>query len=64
MKQMNEFKDKSVVELTKLLQEKRSELNTTRIKVMGNQEKNVARVQTLKKDIARILTLLSNNQRS
>ena len=48
-------------ELQKLLSETRTELETIRMKVRGNQEKHVHRVNELQRDIARILTVLNQH---
>jgi ribosomal protein L29 len=56
-----ELKDKQVPELQKLLSETRTELETIRMKVRGNQEKHVHRVNELQRDIARILTVLNQH---
>ncbi|EKD75898.1 MAG: hypothetical protein ACD_43C00281G0007 [uncultured bacterium] len=56
---IKELRDKSKAELHKLLAELKVELAATRMKVISNQEKHVNKVQVLRRDIARVLTVLN-----
>ena len=58
---MKDLKGKSAAELNKLLVETKAELATVKMKVFTNQEKHVHRVNELKSDVARILTVLNAN---
>ncbi len=58
---IKDLRAKEVAELKKLLTETRTELDTTKMKVLGNQEKHVHRVNALKRDVARILTVLNEH---
>lgn len=60
MMTIKDLRAKEAPELKKLLSETRSELDSTKLKVLGNQEKHVHRVTELKRDIARILTVLND----
>lgn len=60
---IKELRDKPVAELQKLLQETRAELVAFRMKVVSNKEKQVSKVQQLRRDVARILTVLNDNNR-
>lgn len=53
---MKEFKQKSVEDLTKLLDEKRESVRSARFDRSGSSKKEVKGVSLTKKDIARILT--------
>ncbi len=55
-----ELKKKDATDLQKLLTESRSRLQELRFKLKANQVKNVREVRVVKKDVARILTLLKN----
>jgi ribosomal protein L29 len=57
-KQIN-YKDQSAGELQKHLAEKRAALQTFRFGVSGSRTKNVKEGRTLRKDIARIMTVLN-----
>lgn len=52
----NELKQKSPVELQRLLQAKREQLRDRRFKVAQGQHKDVRELRELKHDIARLLT--------
>ena len=54
-----ELKNKNSKELQALLSEKRLALRTFRFSVAGSNTRNVKEGNALKKDIARILTLLN-----
>ncbi|HEY4508868.1 MAG TPA: 50S ribosomal protein L29 [Candidatus Paceibacterota bacterium] len=56
---IKEFTKKSTKELQTLLSEKRLALRTFRFSVAGSNTRNVKEGNALKKDIARILTLLN-----
>ena len=55
----NEFAKKSPKELTTLLTEKRLALRNFRFSIAGSNTRNVKEGSALKKDIARILTILN-----
>lgn len=54
----SELKQKSKSELQKLLQDSRERLRQLRFDLAAGKVKNVREVRQIKKDIARILTLL------
>ena len=54
----NELKEKSRTDLEKLLEDKIGELRKFRFDVTGGKIKNVKQGFNLRKDIARVLTLL------
>ncbi len=54
-----ELKEKSEAELQKLLKEKREKLREARFVLATGRLKNVNEIKNIKKDIARILTLLN-----
>ena len=59
---MVDYKDlqkKKVSDLEKLLSEKRHELNELQFKVQADELKNVRSLRTLKREIAKILTVLN-----
>lgn len=56
-----EIVKKNKADLIKLLTEKKTELRDFRFKVSGSNARNVKEGQVLKKDIARILTVLNKN---
>ena len=56
---IKELRAKEAPELQKLLSETQAELENVRPKVLANQEKHVHRVTALKRDVARILTVLN-----
>ncbi len=53
-----ELKQKSMEELKKFEQEKRERLRVLRFDLAAGKVKNVKEIRAIKKDIARILTLL------
>ncbi|MDD3887419.1 MAG: 50S ribosomal protein L29 [Patescibacteria group bacterium] len=55
VKEIREKKDK---ELVKMLAEKRESLREVRFKIASNQHKNVKEISLLKKDIAKVLTVM------
>lgn len=54
-----DLKNKTVEELNKLLSEKRTLLRDFRFGVSGSKTKNIKEGSVLKKDIARIMTVLN-----
>lgn len=60
---IKELRDKPVAELQKLLTETKAELAAFRMKVVSNKAKQVSKVQQLRGDVARILTVLNDNNR-
>lgn len=56
---IKELRDKPKAELQKLLTELKADLATTHMKVISNQEKQVNKVKVLRRDIARVLTILN-----
>lgn len=58
----NELKQKSPVELQRLLQEKREQLRDRRFKVAQGQHKDVRELRELKHDIARLLTKVNDTK--
>ncbi len=60
---IKELRDKPVAELQKLLTETKAELAAFRMKVVSNKAKQVSKVQQLRRDVARILTVLNDNNR-
>ncbi len=59
---LKELKTKSNSELQRLLRETRDKLRELRFKDGAKQLKNVRDIRKIKKEIARILTLLNNKQ--
>lgn len=55
-----DFKTKSETELKKLLAEKREVLTKFKFGISGSRTKNVKEGKNTRRDIARILTVLSN----
>lgn len=55
---MSELRQKSKEESQKLLQDLREKLRQLRFDLAGGKVKNVSEIRHIKKDIARILTLL------
>jgi len=53
-----ELRQKSKKELQKLLSEKREKLRSLRFDLVSGKVKNVREIREVKKDIARILTIL------
>jgi len=60
--QAKELRQKSKNELNSLLKEKREKLRGLRFDVSLKQSKNVRQIRNLRKDIARILTVLNQNK--
>ena len=61
---IKEIKNKSVAELNHLLGDSRKKLAELKFKVSQNQLKNLREVRTIKKDIAKILTVLAVNKKA
>ncbi len=59
---IKELRQKSKAELQKNLWNKREKLRDTRFNLASGKIKNVREIRKLKRDIARILTLLKSNQ--
>ncbi len=59
---VKELRQKSKNELNSLLKEKREKLRGLRFDVSLKQSKNVRQIRNLRKDIARILTVLNQNK--
>lgn len=59
---MKEFAKKTAGELKTLLSQKREAIRTFRFNVSGSNTRNVKEGATLKKDIARILTILNRKE--
>lgn len=57
-----EVREKSAEELNNILKEKQAELCQLRFEVKANQVQNHQQVKLLKRDIARILTILKEKQ--
>lgn len=57
-----ELKQKSAVELQRLLQEKREQLRDRRFKVAQGQHKDVRELRELKHDIARLMTKVNDTK--
>lgn len=60
--QIKELRDKSKPELQKLLAERRAELQSLRFAVAGRKDTHIRKIRELRKDIARVLTLLNKSQ--
>ncbi len=58
-----EINKKSEEDLTKLVEDAREKVRELRFKDSNKQLKNVREIRNLKKNIARILTILSNNKK-
>ena len=57
---IQELRQKNKVELQKLLQDNRERLRQLRFDLAAGKVKNVREIRLIKKDIARILTLLKS----
>ncbi len=60
--EIKEIKNKTRPELNHLLSEARKKFDDLRFKAAQNQLKNVSELKKVKKDIARIMTVLSNQK--
>ena len=58
----NELRDMSAAELTKKLAELKEELFNLRFQHAINQLENPGRIETVKKDIARVKTVMRSNE--
>lgn len=58
---LTELKQKSQQELQRILEDDRKKLGQLRFDLSAGKVKNVKEVHNLKKEIARIMTLLRNN---
>ena len=58
----NELRDMSAAELTKKLAELKEELFNLRFQHAINQLENPGRIETVKKDIARVKTVMPSNE--
>lgn len=58
----NELKDKKSVDLEKLATEKKEALRAIRSNISGSKTRNVKEMHNIKKDIARILTAMSQDK--
>lgn len=59
---LNEFKNKSEAELKKDLIEYRERLRILKFDLVSGKTKNIKDIRSKKKDIAQIMTLLSNKK--
>lgn len=59
--EIKELKQKSAAELQKMLQEQREKLRSLKFDLASGKVKNVREIRSLKKGIARILTLLKQH---
>ena len=59
---ISELKQKSQKELKKLLEEKREKSRQLRFDLLSGKVKNVREIRAIKKDIARILTIVKNTR--
>ncbi len=59
-----EIKDKSIKELEELLKEKKLELFQLRVKLKTMQLQNTSEIRKTRKDIAKILTAISQKKRA
>jgi large subunit ribosomal protein L29 len=57
---IKELRQKKVADLHKLLKSNREELRALRFSISSEQEKNVRKMRDVRKNIAKILTLLNN----
>lgn len=60
---IKEIRNKPFSELNHLLGDLRKKLDDLKFKVFQNQLKNVREVRTIKKDIAKVMTVLSENKK-
>ncbi len=56
---IKELRQKKIADLHKLLKSNREELRSLRFSISSEQEKNVRKMRDVKKDIAKILTILN-----
>lgn len=60
---IKEIKNKPISELNQLLGELRQKLDELKFKVSQNQLKNIREVRVIKKDIAKVMTVLGQNKK-
>jgi len=60
---ISEIRQKTKEELQKLLKDNREKLRQLRFDLISGKVKNVREIRLIKKDIARILTLLRNTKK-
>lgn len=53
-----ELREKTIEELNKVLNEERSKMSQIRFDIKARQVKNYRKIRSMKKDIARIITLI------
>jgi len=61
---IKELRQKKVGDLHKLLRSNREELRSLRFSISSEQEKNVRKIRDVKKDIAKVLTILNTKESS
>ena len=61
-KDLTSLKSKSTQDLVKLVEQKRVEASALKVKTFAGQEKNLKASKNLKKEIARILTLIGQKE--
>lgn len=59
-----ELRNKSEEELHSLLQQKREALKQLRFDLVAGKVKNLREIRAIKKDIARILTIINENRKT
>lgn len=60
--EINEIRKKTDKELTKLLAEQREELRDLRFKIASHQYKNYKKIDKVRKEIARILSVMNERR--
>ncbi len=60
---MKDYRNKTIEELKSILLEKKKEVQDIAIKILKNKEKNVKKVSAIKKDIARIQTVMKEKEK-
>lgn len=60
--EISELRQKSKSELNEILQESRDKLNQLRFELAANKKKNVREIGQIRKDIARIKTLVREGE--
>ena len=61
--EIKEIKNKPASELHHLLDELRKKLDELNFKVSQNQVKNIREIRVIKKDIAKVMTVLGENKK-
>ena len=59
-KEFLKLKEMEVKELLSLVNKKKIEVNQTRVKIFSGKEKNLKKVNNLRKEIAQVLTVIQN----